>query len=408
VNPVPKEGPSWLDVLCYSTRALEPPERFFWWSGLAAISAIVKKSVWLDRFSYVLYPNIYVVLVSARSGLRKGIPISYANGIVDRVGVTRTIAGRNSIQGIVKSLGEQITLESGQIINDAQAFLCTGELDSFLVQDDQALSILTDLYNTHENNNGWKNTLKNSPVEQLKNPCITLLGASNEALLENVIAEKDMKGGFIARTFIIHERKRRNVNSLMYCPEGLISKGDLADGIMYLKDVKGQFKIGERVRKEYDAWYKSLEIDSDADVTGVMERIGDSVLKVAMLVQLSKGPELTITTQTMDTAIEQCEGFLQGIRKISMTQGKSEIAVFVGLVIKMLLEETNNECERIRALQKLHPNVDAMMFDRVMDDLGDTRGKGVVKGPYRKPDKKIYYKLKEEYVEVYRKFGGKV
>lgn len=408
MTPIPKqEAISWLDILCYSTRALEPPERFFWWAGLSAISAIVKKNVWLDRFSYVLYPNIYVILVSARSGLRKGIPISYANAIVNKVGVSRTIAGRNSIQGIVKALSEQTTLESGMVISDAQAFLCTGELDSFIVEDPAALSILTDLYNTHENNDGWKNTLKNSPIEALKNPCITLLGASNEALLENVIQEKDMKGGFIARTFIIHERKRRSVNSLMYHPEGLITKTDLANALMYLKDVKGQFKLSDKVRKDYDSWYRSLEIDSDADVTGVMERIGDSVLKVSMLLQLSKGPSLEITLDTMTQSIEQCEGFLSGIRKITYGSGKMETAVFSGLVLKLMLETEGNEIERTAALKRLHPDVDAMMFDRVMDDFGEVRGKGIMKGPYRKPDKKIYYKLKEEVVEKYKKLGGK-
>lgn len=409
MSPIPKPNEiSWLDILVESTRNLEPPARFFWWAGLAAISAIVKKNVWLDRFSYSLYPNVYVILVSARSGLRKGIPISYANSIVDKVGVTRTIAGRNSMQGIVKSLSEITTLVSGEKITDAQAFLCTGELDAFLVKDDQALSILTDLYNTHENTRGWKNTLKNSPVESLKNPCITLLGASNEALLENVIQEKDIKGGFIARSFIIHERRRRSVNSLMFQPEGLVTKTELAENLMYLRDVKGQFKITDKVRHEYDKWYKNLEIDSDSDVTGVMERIGDHVLKVAMLISLSKGTSLEITGNDMDKAIDECESFLQGTRKISMTQGKSEIAMYVGLVLKVMIEAEGNEIERLGALRKLHPNVDAVMFDRVMDDLCEVRGKGYVEGPYKKPDKKIYYKLKGEIVDMYRKQGGKV
>jgi hypothetical protein len=342
---------------------------------LSAISAIVKKNVWIDRFSYILYPNIYVVLVSARSGLRKGIPISYANAIVERVGVTRTIAGRNSMQGIVKSLSETHKLENGTVITDAQAFLCTGELDAFLVKDDQALSILTDLYNTHENTGGWKNTLKSSPVESLKSPCITLLGAANETMLESVIQEKDVKGGFIARTFIIHERRRRSVNALMFRPESLVPKSELAEGLMYLKNAKGAFKISDKVRKDYAKWYNALEIDSDSDVTGVMERIGDSVLKVAMLISLSKGLSMEISMQDLDQSIEHCEGFLQGIRKITITHGKADIAVFVGLVLKALINSPGLEVERVKALQMLHPDVDAMMFDRVIDDLGDIQRK---------------------------------
>lgn len=399
---------SWLDVLVSSTKELEPPARFFWWSGLAAISAIVRKNVWLDRFSYILYPNIYVILVSAKSGLRKGIPISYANSIVEKVGVSRIISGRNSVQGVIKTLSEQFTVESPEgkrtVISDAQAFLCAAEFDSFLVKDDQGMSILTDLYNTYEHSGGWKNTLKSSPVEALKNPCITLLAASNEALFDNVIHEKDIEGGFIARSFIIHERRRRSVNSLMFAPEGLTSRSDLAEKIYYLRDVKGAFKIEPIVRHYYDKWYTELEESTDR--TGTMERLGDHVLKVAMLIALSKGPDLIITKDTMTESIEKCQGFLAGTRKISMTQGKSEIAHFVGLVLKMLLEAEGNEMERTKALQKLHGNVDSMMFDRVMDDLGDLRGQGVVEIG-RKKDGKIWYRMKKEFVDDYRKFGGK-
>lgn len=397
---------SWLDILTYSTRQLEPPERFFWWAGLATISAIVKRKVWLDRFSYNLYPNVYVILVSARSGLRKGIPISYANAIANKVGVTRTIAGRNTIQGIIKVLGDQTTLASGEIIKDAQAFLCTGELDSFLVRDDQALSILTDLYNTHENSDGWDNTLKNSPVSRLISPCVTLLGASNEELLESVLQQKDIKGGFLARSFIIHERSRRTKNSLIERPEGLIPKSELAESIAFVKDLKGPFKWSDRVKKEYDEWYMDLEIDNDSDVTGVMERIGDSVLKVAMLISLSKGPGLEISLYDMRQAIDKCEGFLSGHRKVTMTHGKSEIAPFVGIVLKTLIEEPTHELERMKFLRRIHPNVDAMMFDRVMDDLGDVRGKGVVQMGRR--GNKVFYRMKEEIVEQYKALGGKV
>jgi hypothetical protein len=399
------ERNSWLDILVKSTDELEPPSRFFWWAGIAAISAIVKKNVWLDRFSYVLYPNVYVLLVSARSGLRKGIPVSYANSIVKKVGVSRVISGRNSVQGVVKSLSEQHTLENGKVISDAQAFLCAPELDAFMVKDDQGLSILTDLYNTHEHQDGWKNTLKGSPVEALKNPCITFLAASNEALLENVVMAKDMEGGFVARTFIIHEKKRRRINSLMYAPENLISRTDLAERLFYLRDVKGKFKIMPSVRETYDKWYTDL--GENDDKTGTMERIGDHVLKVAMIISLSKDTSLIIGKDDMDEAIEKCEGFLPGTRKVSMGQGRSELAPYQAMVIKLLLEAPENELERQKALLKLHGNVDSMMFNRVMDDLGDITGQGII-AVYRKSDKKIYYKLKADVVEKYRNFGGQV
>ena len=123
---------SWLDILTSSTKELEPPERYFWWAGLAAISAIVRRNVWINKFTYDLYPNTYTILVSAKSGLRKGLPLSYAEKIVELVGGTRVISGTNSIEGVIRYLSQQETRETGEVFSDAQALLCAPELSSFL------------------------------------------------------------------------------------------------------------------------------------------------------------------------------------------------------------------------------------------------------------------------------------
>ena len=141
---------SWIDLLLEQTEESEAPERYFYWSGLAAISAIARKNVWLDRHYYTLYPNIYVALISTRSGARKGIPISICKRILEEVNLTRIISGCNSIQGLIQELGQQKTLENGTVIGDAHGILLSDEFDSFLTDDPKSITYLTTLYNTHE------------------------------------------------------------------------------------------------------------------------------------------------------------------------------------------------------------------------------------------------------------------
>src|SRR5271165_7052097 len=109
----------WLDILLESTKEAEAPERYFWWSGLCAISAVVKKKVFLQRGAfYKLYPNIYVALVSSRSGLRKGIPIMIVKSLVTELDSVRVISGCNSIQGLIKELSMQQTFKTGAVVNE--------------------------------------------------------------------------------------------------------------------------------------------------------------------------------------------------------------------------------------------------------------------------------------------------
>src|SRR5262245_28680614 len=95
---------SWLNNLLDQHKEYESPRNFWLWSSLAAISAVVKDNIYLDKFLYKLYPNIYVML-HADSGLRKGPPVSMARQLVKEVNNTRIIVGRSSIQGILKDMG---------------------------------------------------------------------------------------------------------------------------------------------------------------------------------------------------------------------------------------------------------------------------------------------------------------
>lgn len=398
--------PNWLDLLVSATKELESPERYYWWSGVAAISAIVRKNVFINRFSYILYPNVYVLIISAKSGLKKGIPLSWISGFVEKLQCTRVITGRNSIQGVVKELSTQRTLENGVVLSDAQAFLCAPELRSFLVDDDQALTIMTDLHNTHEHEKEWKNSLKSSPVESLKNVCITFLGASNEALLEDLIQSKDIEGGFLARCFVIHESKRRMVNSLMFKPESLISKEDLSAYLKELVNVKGEFKMSHDVRMQYDSWYTHLSSRDYDDRTGSMDRLGDQVLKLAMIVSLSRAPDLEITKKDLEISIDRAQEAILGVKQISSGGGKSEIAPAVSRVLKELLNAPDYTLERKRLLGRLWPDMDNLVFDRVMDTLGETAGSGAIR-IFRDPNtKKILYQLNKGIIDHYMKLQG--
>lgn len=401
---------SWLDLLVNSTSELESPKRFYYWAGIAAISAIVKKNVWLDKFAYKLYPNVYVLLVSAKTGLRKGNPVSYAKGIVERVNNTRIVSGRNSVQGVIMELSKQVTIakpnEPTVIYSDAQAFLCAPELDSFMVKDEQGLSILTDLYNTHENKKEWKNTLKSSPVESLKNPCITFLAASNEALLEGLIKTKDIEGGFIARTMIVHESKRRLANSLMFKPTNLVTEENLADELKRLRDVKGEFHIPHEVRLAHDQWYQEMTSqDYHDDKTGTMERIQDHILKTAMLISLAKSNDLIIDMDTMNEATDRCMECVVGTKKTTAGVGRAENAEAAGKVMRVLIECEGHIIERSKLMRMLKNDVNTLMLNMVLDDMGDN-GKNILR-TYRR-DGKIYYELKEEIAREYLNYKKEI
>lgn len=315
----------------------------------------------------------------------------------------RVITGQASIQGIIKELGTQYTMEGGRVINEAQALISTGELASSMLEDRNMWTTLTELYNTYEHEPAWTKTLAGSAQITLKNPCLSFIGASNEPLFESAIQAKDIEGGFIARTFIVHESKRRGTNSLVNKPEGLVPLEIIAEHLIKLSKVSGEFKFSLDGGMYYDLWYRdnATRMEEAEDRTGTLDRLGDSVLKAAMLIALSRlegYQELILNKEILESAVEHCEGCVPGVGRITGGQGTSELAGVTWKVMKMLVDAPDAALSRRVILKKLWPHVDSINLDRVIETL---KISGAIDEPYRE-NKEIMYRFNSIRLQEYK------
>ena len=387
-------GRSWLDDLVYQHSELESPTSFWWWGALVAISAVVKDNVWIDRHIHNLYPNIYVML-HADSGLKKGPPISMAKRLVGMVGNTRVITGRSSIQGILQDLGTGRTLKGGTVINDSCAFICSSELSSSIVEDKVATTILTDLYDRQYNVGEWRSLLKMGQFE-LKNPTLTMFTATNEAHSNDFFGKKDIQGGYFARTFIVYENKPNRSNSLLVPLNNPPSYETSANYLKQLANLKGAFsplaskeatddcgiefehpESGERAYFSgagiiYETWYHQFKQAALAshikDDTGTLNRFGDSVLKVAMLLSLARAPDLKIDELSMSEAITHCEKLIGNVRQTTLgAKGLSQSSTLKSKVIHELVQRDNHQVTRTILMNKMMMHYsDTSEFDELM------------------------------------------
>ena len=357
-------------VLRY-TKESESPRKYYYWSTLAAIAAIVKSNVYLDKFYYKLYPNIYVLLVG-RSGLRKGPPVNLAKNLVSTVNNTRIFAGRISIQGMISSLSKAETKkEGGPPQTDASGALFASEFASFIIQDASALTILTDLYDGHYNPE-WSYMLRNSPTEKLKSPCLTMLGASNENHIKDAIPTNAVGGGFIARTFIIYSNKKSGINSLTDRPADSIPLHMLTSRLAEISKVKGEFLWSQKGKDLYNAWYtKYQELEQmEDDTTGTMERLHDHILKAAMLISLSRKLDRVLEYEDIEEAIRACQDFVPGAKRISLGQvGGSISAPGTSVLLRELISNPSHEISKTESLVKFWSHFDNFELDRIAESL---------------------------------------
>lgn len=420
---------SWLTTLVEQHSELESPRNFWIWAGLAIISAVVKDQVYMDRAgAYKLYPNIYVML-HADSGLKKGPPVGLAKDLVKRVNNTRIISGRSSIQGILKELGTAYTLPGGKVVNKSVGFIVASEFSSSIVADPAAMTILTDLYDRQYNEGDYRSLLKMETFN-LKDPTITMLVATNEAHFEDYLAGKDIRGGFIGRMFVIAESEVQRLNSLVVPLKNPPNRDESSKYLKELSKLSGTFQpMGARDKSDifsikkvsngevlwfteagkiYDDWYEefyeSIKQAESKDETGTVQRFGDSVLKIAMLLSLADNTSLVISEEHIKEAITVCERLLGNVRKATLgKRGKSDTAEKKGIILKELVKRDNHQISRAMFLKKFIMDFKAEELDNIMqefDQIGTI--KTVVMG-----NQVVYQMPKHKADEIIAHFKGK-
>jgi len=158
---------NWIEDLIKEHQDVETPISWLYWSLVCCISSVAANAYTLRTLkgNLLYYPNIYVMLLG-ESGLGKGFPVNLAKRLVQAAEVTRVIAGRSSIQAIVKELATTKSERGKPLITDSRGFIVNGELSTAIIADPDSLTILTDLYDRNYNPL-WTNMLKGDGQEKL-------------------------------------------------------------------------------------------------------------------------------------------------------------------------------------------------------------------------------------------------
>lgn len=365
---------NWLQLLLEQTKRAESPRSFMVWAGLTAISAVVNNKVWIDKGGlYNLYPNIYVMLIGP-SGLRKSFPPMVMRKLVGMVGNTRVIAGRSSVQQIISKLGKAHTAPGKGLIKDAIAYINAGELATSLVRDQDALTLLTDLHDGNYNKE-WAYNLK-SGTDELKNICITMVGAINPELFGGFISQKEIGGGFIARNFLIYETRRSQKDALLRKKiDDQIDYELLSKHLFELTKLNGEFVIEEEAILAYEDWYSKFEPEDMDDRTGSANRIHDQILKVAMLLSLcERADNLIITKIEMEKAFNLCTQSTASVNRVLAGTGIHVDAPKIKLIIDRLLAAPDFSLSRKEILAKNYGSIDRFDLDRIVGTLEEAGG----------------------------------
>lgn len=330
----------------------------------------------------IYYPNIYVMLLG-ESGLGKGYGINLAKRLVQEADITRVIAGRSSIQAILKELSTTRSRPDKPMITDARGYIVNGELSTAVISDPDALTLLTDLFDRVYNKE-WTNLLKGDGPEKLKEPYITCLFGSSPAHFFERIPQANIEGGYIGRNLMIHEDKRAKDLDLIdseseELDDDWFTKVAVPNYVPHLVAIakdKKRLIPSENARKLYNDWRREWRANQKSynDRTGFINRVPDHVMKVAMCLCLSRFENTgVIEDYDFSEAITKVSSLVYTTQQTASGVGIDESAQQTKKVIDFLISAEGNELKRLELLRLGYGNFDNLALDKVIDTLLEMR-----------------------------------
>lgn len=371
---------TWISELLTEFNDVETPISWIYWSLLTCISSVAANAYTLRALkgNVIYYPNLYVMLLG-ESGLGKGFPVNLAKRLVQQANSTRVIAGRSSIQAIIKELATTKSEQGKPLIKDARGFIVNGELSTAIIADPDSLTILTDLFDRNYNNQ-WNNLLKGDGVEKLTEPYITCLFGSSPAHFYDSIPPANIEGGYIGRNLVIYEEQRSKDLDLLDSQEESIEEDKFISYIVpkyvpHLVNIskhKAKFVPDEKARAAFNTWRRSWRANQSVynDKTGFVNRVPDHVLKVAMCLSLSRYDfNGCIQEPDIKEAIEKITSLIYANQKAAEGGGLDPKAEQTKKVVDYLINAENNTLSRTELLVRGYGNYDSVTLDQILDTL---------------------------------------
>lgn len=359
---------TFIDRYLHHTSIYESPTSFWKWSSYATIAGILRDNCYKRQGDGAIYTNIYVLFLAESSGHRKGPPVNLSEKLTFRINNTKIISGRASVQAIMDELSRAETDKiTGKILKAGSAIFYAPELSAGIVSDPEAFKILTDIYDYKPT--PYKNRLRTGPCFTLDRIVFSMLAASNIDMLKGSFNTAEVKGGLLARTFLVTPNEFRPSNSLMRLDpaERKTSLESVYKALEEISRLKGEFLFDESALKEYESWYDPFRQSyaKRKEASGVVGRVHTSVLKLAMILAANEN-ELFVRKEHVEQAINECMSLIPNYNTFTMATGKSTISEAGATVLADLVAAPDHKLERKLIVRRHWQDIEPELLDKVI------------------------------------------
>lgn len=277
-----------LEKYRYFTQGNETPEIIHLWCGLSALAGAAEKKLWVKQGSFNVYLNLYIVLVGPPGVVAKSTSMKVVRRLLDD-------AGFNVFEGSV--LKEEIVKEMEEIakpvetpqgkFEHASVTYISDELNILLSSGMDMVKFLTTIFSEDDK---YEYKTKRSGQYSVPYPFFNLLCGAVPQWFGNYVASDMASTGFLARSIIVYEEKKRGRwPEPRYDQSQQKKREECLEHLMAIGQMAGQIDVSEDARQFFHEWYMDQDDSPHGDyrINHYMERRNKlHIIKIAALMAL--------------------------------------------------------------------------------------------------------------------------
>ncbi len=332
---------NWLIKYGEYTIESESPEQFHLWTGLSILGSAVRRNVWLNQGTHILYPNMYVILIGPPGRVRKSTSIRLGRYLL--LGIDGIHFGADSCtrEDLIKSLAK-ISAMSKQ----AAMTIHSTEFSSLIEPSGiKMIQFLTDIF---DGDIKWQYSTKHQGKDLIENPVLNILAATTPTWIADGLPADIVGHGFISRVLFVYGADRRFLKPFPGQLDAELAK-DLRADLDHISRIEGTFQWGEGSKTLYAKIYEEIDSTKPKDyrVEGFHNRKDIYTLKVAMLLSIARSDDLIIYPGDIKTAYAALSQIEESMHKTFEHVGKYEHASDTGRLLEAIQEEGSLTSEEI-------------------------------------------------------------
>jgi hypothetical protein len=334
---------NWLGYYAEYTKESESPASFHLWTGLSVLASACRRNVWLNQGTYILYPNLYVILVGPPGRVRKSTSIRLGRRLLLGLEGINFSADSITREELIRQLGK-ISTTSKQ----AALTIHSTELSSLIEPSGiKMIQFLTDIF---DGDFKWRYATKGQGKDTINNPVLNILAATTPTWIADGLPADVIGHGFTSRVIFIYEEDRRYLRPFPKEPNAEIVR-DLEADLDHISRIEGPFSWGPGAKDAYSDVYDEIDKNRPEDyrIEGFHNRKDIHVLKVAMLLSLSEGDSLTLEVPFIEAAYDMLSDIEEAMGKTFSAVGKYEHAIDYERLVSAIMSAGEMTSEQIHS-----------------------------------------------------------